>query len=588
MNIKLSKGLALALGADFLAGYGVDPDRWRWHDAVELNLAHYSPYKNLQLKNRVAEFPSHKGAKSVLKDIGIWLSAAKSPERATARNANTAFSLLQKYLLGVPGQRIYRKDDVSDVWYCYYVHKLSYTPPRTHRDWPSPGYVTLYAVYQEFGERRELTNNWHDGRCAGKTPEALLSSAGYYPENEEMRAQYVAGLDKYVAWHDQIGKQFYAVGEASDDLDGNPHADRDSSYWWRKKINSVRMERYGEPARVVIDVFSEEESKSERDREHKVKIDNLWWRKIAAAQVPDEEGDIESDTEVLAEKAEEGHEAFIPEVPIHPLVACFDLRRHLRIKLHVDQLTEYVYDPQMADRLVLPSETRELVDILLAHKSAFADVVAGKGGGSVILCTGGPGLGKTLTSEIYAEVAARPLYTIQCSQLGTDPDDLENELLKAFMRAERWGAILQLDEADVYIRTRGDDLVQNAIVGVFLRVMEYYRGVMFMTTNRPEMVDDAIASRCVARLNYDLPTREEQARIWRIQASLNGATLAPKELEAIVKAHSDCTGRDIKNLMKLALLYAEAKQQNAIVTAKTIHFVKRFKPTLDGATPRAD
>jgi AAA+ superfamily predicted ATPase len=147
-------------------------------------------------------------------------------------------------------------------------------------------------------------------------------------------------------------------------------------------------------------------------------------------------------------------------------------------------------------------------------------------------------------------------------------------------RAERWGAILLLDEADVYIRTRGDDLTQNAIVGVFLRVLEYYRGVMFMTTNRPDMVDDAIASRCVARIHYEVPTPERQAAIWAVQAKMNQIEFPDKEIRAVVKEYPHLSGRDVKNLMKLALLVTEANGE-ARITAKTIHVVKRFKSTND-------
>lgn len=270
-----------------------------------------------------------------------------------------------------------------------------------------------------------------------------------------------------------------------------------------------------------------------------------------------------------------------PEIPIHPLVACFDTKKHLRVRLHVNQLTVYEYDKALGDRLILPQEDRDLINILLAHKSTFADVVSGKGGGSVVLCTGGPGLGKTLTAELYSEIAARPLYTIQCSQLGTEPDELEEELLKCLARAERWGAITLLDEADVYIRPRGDDLQQNAIVGTFLRVLEYYRGVMFMTTNRPDMVDDAIASRCIARIQYELPNEERMAKIWRDQATLNGAKIPDKEMKLILKAHPALSGRDIKNLMKLALLVAESRKTDGVITAEIVKFVKRFKSTQD-------
>src|SRR6185295_19284784 len=104
-------------------------------------------------------------------------------------------------------------------------------------------------------------------------------------------------------------------------------------------------------------------------------------------------------------------------------------------------------------------------------------IVAGKTGGTIVFCTGEPGTGKTLTGEVFSEVIKRPLYVVQCSQLGTDEEELEKQLKKVLRRAQRWGAILLIDEADVYVRERGDDIQQNAIVGVFLRVLEYYRGI---------------------------------------------------------------------------------------------------------------
>jgi AAA+ superfamily predicted ATPase len=132
-----------------------------------------------------------------------------------------------------------------------------------------------------------------------------------------------------------------------------------------------------------------------------------------------------------------------------------------------------------------------------------------------------------------------------------------------------------LDEADVYAHKRGNDLTQNAIVGVFLRVLEYQSAVLFFTTNRAEDVDDAIASRCVARLNYEVPTKADQAKIWRILVDQSGAKMSDREIKRVVDANPTLTGRDVKNLLKLAMLTAK---QNGI-TATDVEFVKQFKPT---------
>ena len=156
------------------------------------------------------------------------------------------------------------------------------------------------------------------------------------------------------------------------------------------------------------------------------------------------------------------------------------------------------------------------------------------------------------------------------------------KLLKVFRRARRWNAILILDEADVYVRQRGHNLKQNAIVGVFLRVLEYQGSILFLTTNRPEDVDDAIASRCVARLFYDYPTVEEQKKIWRVLASATKATISDKTIADIGKKNPKLSGRDVKNLLKLSMMVKKGKE----IDAATVEFVKQFKPT--GALARKE
>lgn len=580
MNIKIYQSLATVIGAEFLKDYGVDFDSFRWQSAkyVEVDLARFSAFKVVQLLNAIKEWPAHKGAQAAIKDIGIWNEANKNVEGAKANNVKQFFTLLQKYMLkNVPGQRLFHKDEARGAWFCHYVHKISYTPPVRQRDYTAPDYVTVYLVHREFGKTNMEQFNLFNRDVHGQTVSLVLAAQEYIPETTDLRAIYLEQMTQYEGWHDALGKQFLATGDADDkDIDGNPNSDN-RDRWWYRQTNSFRLDKNGEPGRVVIDVFQEEDKNSNGRRDDN-KIDPLFWLKIQKEQ-PDEDGDITGVSDEDVTNAD-NVELEPLHIPIHPMLAVFDLKKHLRLRVHVTQLTEYEYDRTMGDRLILPDEDRALIDIMLAHKSTFADVVSGKGGGSVVICTGGPGLGKTLTAEIYSEVAAKPLYTVQCSQLGTEPDEIEGNLLRCLARAERWGAIALLDEADVYIRTRGDDLIQNAIVGVFLRVLEYYRGLLIMTTNRPDMIDDAIASRCVARIHYDLPSPDRQAAIWAVQAKMNNASFPPKEIATVVKQYPDCSGRDIKNLMKLALLVAEARQEKHI-TAKTIEFVKRFKPTQD-------
>ena len=187
----------------------------------------------------------------------------------------------------------------------------------------------------------------------------------------------------------------------------------------------------------------------------------------------------------------------------------------------------------------------------------------------------------TLTAEVYAESEGRALYSIQCSQLGIDPDEVEKNLLLAFTRARRWGAVMLLDEADVYVRSRGSDLNQNAIVGVFLRVLEYQTATLFLTTNRPEDVDDAILSRCIARIGYSVPSAEDRAAIWETLSNVSKIKLAEDAIPVLVKEQPTTSGRDIKQLLKLAKVVCG----NDPVTPEVVDFVSRFKSAAASPPP---
>ena len=67
----------------------------------------------------------------------------------------------------------------------------------------------------------------------------------------------------------------------------------------------------------------------------------------------------------------------------------------------------------------------------------------------------------------------------------------------------KWKSVLLLDEADAFLEQGSlHDVHRNALVSVFLRELEYYQGIIFLTTNRVSQIDDAIASRIHLPLKY--------------------------------------------------------------------------------------
>lgn len=264
---------------------------------------------------------------------------------------------------------------------------------------------------------------------------------------------------------------------------------------------------------------------------------------------------------------EEADERFA-RIPTHPYILFFDLTRHTHVWVHVTNCKPYVYDPSLREKLVLPDNHRDLIDVLTTDMDVFVeDIIEGKSGGTAILCYGSAGLGKTLTAEVYSEIVKRPLYRVHAGQLGTDVQSVENQLEVILRRSERWGSVLLLDEADVYIRQRGNDIAHNAVVAAFLRTLEYFHGLLFMTTNRAKDVDDAIASRMIAMFKYDTPDKEQATAIWTILSKQFGITLTAAMINQLATEFNAASGRDIKQLLKLTKKYCTHKQRKMDVAA---------------------
>lgn len=252
----------------------------------------------------------------------------------------------------------------------------------------------------------------------------------------------------------------------------------------------------------------------------------------------------------------------VGEIPEHPVVRVFDLNVHEFFWVHSDNMTPYVYDQSLREKLVLPQTHRDLLDVLTTDLDALtSDIIEGKSAGNVILCKGIAGVGKTLTAEVYAELIERPLYAIHSGNLGTTAEQIDKNLRQVFLLSKRWNCVLLLDEADVFVVRRGNNIQQNAIVAEFLRTLEYFDGLLFMTTNRPDDIDDAIISRCAAIISYAPPGREDAAAIWRVMAAQYDVILDGGLVDDLVKIFPTISPRDIKMLFRLALRVSASRQE---------------------------
>jgi hypothetical protein len=120
----------------------------------------------------------------------------------------------------------------------------------------------------------------------------------------------------------------------------------------------------------------------------------------------------------------------------------------------------------------------------------------------------------------------------------------------------RWKAVLLLDEADVYLQAHSaNDLERNKLVSIFLRVLEYYEGFLYLTSNRIDTVDAAFESRIHLSLHYHGLSLESRRSVWA--TFLKNQALTEEQIDAL--AQIELNGRQIKNILKTAQLLATSK-----------------------------
>ncbi|KAH0425979.1 hypothetical protein CcaCcLH18_10626 [Colletotrichum camelliae] len=157
--------------------------------------------------------------------------------------------------------------------------------------------------------------------------------------------------------------------------------------------------------------------------------------------------------------------------------------------LQVKYIDHIEWNQKAFEQLVLSPEKKELIEaVIRGHMTAnhSADVVEEK-----------------------------PLYRVTCGDIGTDPEKVEKYLDSVLFIGSIWEAVVLLDESDVFLEERQKmDLKRNALVSVFLRVLEYYKGILILTSNRVGHFDEAFKSRMQLALHYPPVDERGRIKIW--------------------------------------------------------------------------
>ena len=263
--------------------------------------------------------------------------------------------------------------------------------------------------------------------------------------------------------------------------------------------------------------------------------------------------------------------------PDHPVIRPEDLeegaRRQMRGRLRVANLEDQFVPRIGLEDLVVPEKIQSLLEELIGVEKARATLVGqwgfaedrDRGMGATAMLAGPPGTGKSMAAEAIAFELGRPVKRVNMAQViskwvGEGSKNVE----LVFQSARQTNAVLVFDEADALFAARTNvasstDRYANLEVAVLLREMERFPGVVILTTNLRDNVDEAFIRRLRFVLELDRPDQSARERLWR--KLLPSRMPLAEDIDLVTLAEDfDLSGGQIRNAVVKAASRAALRQ----------------------------
>jgi len=173
---------------------------------------------------------------------------------------------------------------------------------------------------------------------------------------------------------------------------------------------------------------------------------------------------------------------------------------------------------------------------------------------------GPPGTGKTLTATLIGKEFERPVYRIDLSQVVSKYiGETEKNLEKIFNQAENKIWILLFDEADALFSKRtstksSNDRYANQEVSYLLQRVESFNGLVILTSNFKNNIDDAFLRRFNSVVKFAKPNLEERQKLWQ-NSKPDEIEIEDKLIKQLAN-HYELTGAQIVSCIMHASLLA--------------------------------
>ena len=188
------------------------------------------------------------------------------------------------------------------------------------------------------------------------------------------------------------------------------------------------------------------------------------------------------------------------------------------------------------------------------------------------LFSGPSGTGKTLAAKLLASALEKDLYRVDLATVVNKYiGETEKNLNQVFSRAEELDVLLLLDEGDALLAGRtsvqsSNDRYANLETNYLLQRIEAYEGILIVTTNAADRIDNAFQRRMDVVVDFRPPGAAERHAIWQMHRPARHSI--DPGLLAEVAGRCALTGGQIRNAALHASLLA--LEDGGVVTSSKI------------------
>ena len=199
----------------------------------------------------------------------------------------------------------------------------------------------------------------------------------------------------------------------------------------------------------------------------------------------------------------------------------------------------------------------------------------GRAGGLVALFSGESGTGKTMAAQVIANDLGLEAYRDRSRRRGVEVHRRDREATSTASSTSpstptRCSSSTRPTRCSASARRCRDarDRYANLEVAYLLQRVETYTGVVILTTNLRQDVDQAFLRRIDYAIDFPMPGPAERARLWRRNLPAGAPVAADVDLDRLAGAHP-LPGGAIRNCARAAA-FAAAGDGASVITAEHI------------------